>query len=242
MRITWSSLLGILIALTTGCHSADNHTPTATENDTPYHPQITPANFRNSTRIDNPYHPLVPGTIMKYVERDRDETSDDVITVTRDTKVLMGIKCVVVRDVVTQNGRVTEDTDDYFAQDDHGNVWYFGEATKEMSAAGKVNTNGSWQAGVNGALPGLIMPADPRPGQPYRQEYAPREAEDMGQVVARGETVKVPHGTFTDCVKTKEWSQIERGTENKWYAKGVGFVRSQSPTGETSELVSVTKP
>lgn len=237
-RILGPSLLALFLAAA-GCQSTGPRAPSAA--DTPYHPQVTPANFRNSTKIDNLYHPLVPGTVMKYVERDGDETSDDVITVTNDTKVLMGIKCVVVRDTVTKNGRVAEDTYDYFAQDDQGNVWYFGEATRETSPSGKTSTKGSWQAGVNGALPGLIMPADPKPGQPYRQEYAPGEAEDMGQVVARGgETVKVPAGTFTDCVKTREWSKIERGTENKWYAKGVGFVRSQSPSGEISELVSVT--
>jgi hypothetical protein len=239
-RIFYSVLLALLIATTTGCHSAGAHAPSPA--DTPYHPQITPAQFRNSTKIDNPYHPLIPGTVMKYVERDGDETADDVITVTNDTKVLMGIKCVVVRDTVTKHGRAAEDTYDYFAQDDRGNVWYFGEATRETSASGKTSTKGSWEAGIKGALPGLIMPADPKPGQPYRQEYAPGEAEDMGQVVARGETVKVPAGNFDDCVKTREWSKIERGTENKWYAKGVGFVRSQSPGGEVSELVSVTKP
>jgi hypothetical protein len=239
-QILCPSLLALLIATTTGCHSAGAHAPSPA--DSPYHPQITPAQFRNSTKIDNPYHPLIPGTVMKYVERDGDETADDVITVTNDTKVLMGIKCVVVRDTVTKNGRVAEDTYDYFAQDDRGNVWYFGEATRETSASGKTSTKGSWEAGIKGALPGLIMPADPRPGQPYRQEYAPGEAEDMGQVVARGETVKVPAGSYDDCVKTKEWSKIERGTENKWYAKGVGFVRSQSAGGEVSELVSVSKP
>jgi hypothetical protein len=180
--------------------------------------------------------------VLKYVERDGDDTADNVITVTRDTKVIRGVRCVAVRDTVTREGRVAEDTYDYFAQDDRGNVWYFGEATRETSASGKVSTKGSWEAGIRGALPGLIMPADPRPGQPYRQEYAPGEAEDMGQVVARDETVKVPAGTFADCVKTREWSKIERGTENKWYAKGVGFVRSESPEGGVSELVSVTKP
>jgi hypothetical protein len=236
-RILGPSLLALFLAAA-GCQSTGPRAPSAA--DTPYHPQVTPANFRNSTKIDNPYHPLIPGTVMKYVERDGDETSDDVITVTNDTKVLMGIKCVVVRDTVTKNGRVAEDTYDYFAQDDRGNVWYFGEATRETSASGKTSTKGSWEAGIKGALPGLIMPADPKPGQPYRQEYAPGEAEDMGQVVARGETVKVPAGAYDDCVKTREWSKIERGTENKWYAKGVGFVRSQSAGGEVAELVSVS--
>lgn len=232
-----SSVCGLVIALVAGvgCRAMGAR-------DTSYHPQINPANFQNSTKIDNPYHPLVPGTVMKYVERGGGETSENVITVTNDTKVIMGVKCIVVHDTVTTKGRLAEDTYDWFAQDDQGNVWYFGEATKEITVGGKVSTKGSWEGGVKAALPGMIMPADPKPGQPYRQEYAPGEAEDMGQVVAVGETVKVPYGTFTDCVKTKEWSELEAGTENKWYAKGVGFVRSSATGGDVSELVSVTKP
>ena len=152
----------------------------------------------------------------------------------------MGVKCVVVRDAVKLDGVVLEDTFDWYAQDKQGAVWYFGEDTKEFKSGGRVVTEGSWEAGVNGQ-PGIIMPAHPKPGQPYKQEYSPNNAEDMGQVVAVGETVTVPAGTYQDCVKTKEWSMLESGHGYKWFAKGVGFVRSEASSGEVATLMSVSK-
>ena len=205
-----------------------------------YHPHIDPAGFR--TVVDNPYFPLVPGTVFKFIERAGRHTSEDVVTVTRDTKVIMGVTCVVVHDVVREEGAVTEETFDWYAQDRQGSVWYFGEATKEFQAHGKVSTEGSWEAGVDGAQPGMIMPGHPAPGEPYRQEYHAGEAEDMGQVVAVNDSVTVPFGRFTGCVHTKEWSMLEPGTEKKWYAPGVGLVRTESTSREVATLVSVTKP
>jgi hypothetical protein len=90
--------------------------------------------------------------------------------------------------------------------------------------------------------PGIIMPANPAPGPPYRQEYSPGNAEDMGQIVAVGDSVTVPGGSFGGCVRTKDWSLLEAGTERKWYAKGVGVVRTQAADGEVAELISVTRP
>lgn len=204
----------------------------------PYHPAIDPANFTHV--VNNPYFPLVPGTTFTAIEKEGRETRENKVTVTHDTKTLMGVKCVVVHDTVTLDGKLIEDTLDWYAQDKQGAVWYFGEATKEFKSGGRVITDGSWEAGVNGQ-PGIMMPANPKPGQPYRQEYSPNNAEDMGQVVAVGETVTVPHGTFKDCVKTKEWSLLESGHAFKWFAKGVGFVRSESSAGEVATLVSVTR-
>ncbi len=205
-----------------------------------YRPTIDPANFQAA--VDNPYFPLVPGTTFKLVEKKGKRTSENEVTVTHDTKTIMGVTCVVVRDVVRENGVLKEDTYDWYAQDKQGNVWYFGEDTKEFGPRGKVDTEGSWEAGVGKNQPGIIMPGQPSPGAPYRQEYGPGHAEDMGQVVAVGESVTVPYGTFTDCVRTKEWSLLEPGTEKKWYAKGVGVVRTESTTKEVATLVSVTKP
>ena len=209
-----------------------------------YHPTIDPANFTHV--VDNPYFPLVPGTTFTFAEKEGRETRENKVTVTHDTKTIMGVKCVVVHDTVSLDGVLMEDTFDWYAQDKQGTVWYFGEATREFKSGGRaitggrVITDGSWEAGVNGQ-PGIIMPANPKPGRPYRQEYSPNNAEDMGQVVACGESVTVPHGTFKDCVKTKDWSMLESGHEHKWYAKGVGVVRTQSSSGEVSTLISVTK-
>ena len=204
-----------------------------------YKPHIDPAEFQAT--IDNPYLPLVPGTTMKFVEKDGVRVSDNIIEVTHDTKMIAGVKCVVVHDTVLEDGALKEDTYDWYAQAKDGTVWYFGEDTKEYTAGGKVSTEGSWEAGVKGSQPGIIMPAHPTPGEPFRQEYGAGVAEDMGQIAAIGESVTVPAGTYTDVVKTKEWSMLESGSENKWYAKGVGVVREESSAGEVATLISVTK-
>ena len=203
-----------------------------------YHPVIDPSNFSNV--VNNPYFPLVPGTTMIYSEKEGGDLLDRRVTVTHDTKVIMGVKCVVVRDTVSEKGEVQEDTYDWFAQDKQGTVWYFGEATKEFKGGGRISTEGSWEAGVNG-LPGIIMTAHPVPGAPYRQEYSPNVAEDMGQVVAVNEAVTVPFGSFTGCVRTKEWSMLESGTDKRWYAKGIGEIRAESARGEVMSLLSVKK-
>jgi hypothetical protein len=206
-----------------------------------YDPHINPADFPAAAKVDHPHFPLVPGTTMNYTEKGGGETLDGVVTVTHDTKTVMGIPCVVVHDQVLKNGKVKEDTYDWYAQDRSGTVWYMGEDTKEYKPGGQASTMGSWEAGVKGAKPGVIMPADPRPGKPYRQEYSYGTAEDMGQVVAVNETVKVPYGEFTNCVKTKDWSLLEPGHEYKWYAPGVGVVKAQASAGDVEMLVGVMK-
>lgn len=206
--------------------------------ETGYHPAIDPSNF--SHVVNNPYFPLVPGTTTIFEERNGDDVLDRRVTVTHDTKVVMRVKCVVVRDLITIKGEVQEDTYDWFAQDKQGTVWYFGEDTREFKGRGRVSTEGSWEAGVNGQ-PGIIMPAHPAAGAPYREEYSPNVAEDMGQVVAVNESVTVPFGSFTGCVRTKEWSMLESGTEKKWYAKGIGEIRIESARGEVMSLISVKK-
>jgi hypothetical protein len=204
-----------------------------------YRPEIDPANFTHV--ISNPYFPLVPGTTFTFTEKDGRETRENKITVTHETKTIMGVKCVVVHDTVTLDGVLKEDTLDWYAQDRQGAVWYFGEATREFKSGGRVLTAGSWEAGVNGAQPGMVMPARPRVGERYRQEYAANEAEDIGQIAALEETVTVPFGTFNGCVRTREWSMLESGTSKKWYAKGIGLVRAECTSGEVSTLVSVTR-
>jgi hypothetical protein len=205
-----------------------------------YRPRIDSAEFQAA--VDNPYLPLVPGTTLKYVETAGKKTRENLITVTHDTKTIMGVACVVVHDQVFEHGVLKEDTFDWYAQDKQGNVWYFGEDTKEFLSRGRVKTEGSWEAGVDRAQPGIIMPGHPLPGEPYRQEYGPGHAEDMGQVIAVGDSATVPYGAFADCVKTKEWSLLESGHENKWYARGVGVVREESTSHEVATLISVTKP
>jgi hypothetical protein len=201
-----------------------------------YQPRIDPSDFQS--QITNPYFPLVPGTRYEYLETVFGEIFNREITVTAETKKIMGVKCVSVHDVLTAKGEVKEDTYDWYAQDKQGTVWYFGEATIEIKPGRLRTSAGSWEAGVGGALPGVVMPAEAKAGEPYRQEYYPNWAEDMGQIVAVGETVTVPAGTFTNCLRTREWSLLESGTEKRWYAPQIGLVRSEAP-GEVVTLISI---
>jgi hypothetical protein len=208
-----------------------------------YRPVIDPANF--TTGIDNPFSPLVPRTSYKYQGVVAEGQEIDTVEVTKYTKVILGVTCVVVRDTAFVNGALAELTDDYLAQDKQGNVWYFGEDSKEYLNGVVVSTEGSWEAGVNGAQPGIIMEAHPKVGDTYRQEFSKGVAEDMAEVLSTSETVTVPFGTFTNCLMTKEWSPLDKKVvEYKWYAAGVGFIKSTMVQGgtDTSELVKVTGP
>lgn len=205
----------------------------------PYRPVIVAANFTHVVR--NPYFPLVPGTTAIFSEQYGREKRENRVAVTHETKTVMGVKCVVVRDTVTLDGVMKEDARTYFAQDKQGAVWFFGEAAKEFLSFGRVGTVGSWEAGVNGAQPGIVMPARPAVGERFRQEFLANVAEDIGQIAALGEAMTVPFGAFIGCVRIREWSMLESGTSRKWYAKGVGLVRAESTDGEVSTLISVTR-
>lgn len=195
-------------------------------------------NFVSS--VTNPYLPLTPGTIFTFRTDNGIETN--TVEVTHQTKSILGVPTTVVHDRVYSNGTLSEDTFDWYAQDKQGNVWYFGEDTKEI-VNGVVNTEGSWQAGVNGAKAGVIMLADPKIGDSYKQEDAPGVVADMGKVVSLKETAVVPYGTFTPCLETAEWTPLEPGDRSdKFYYKGLGVVLevAHRQGGERVELVSVT--
>ena len=204
-----------------------------------YQPRINAADFQ--TQVDNPWFPLVPGTTYRYVERKGAERTDVVTTVTHETRTIRGVTCVVVHDLATRNGATLEDTYDWYAQDKKGNVWYFGEDTRAYDANGKYSTEGSWEAGVDGAQPGIVMPADAVAGAAYRQEYFAGHAEDMGQIVTLNESVSVPLGVFVETLRTREWSELEAGSDKKWYARGIGFIRSEAEDGDVGELISMSK-
>ena len=199
-------------------------------------PRIDPRDF--TTNIDNPFFPLIPGTTYIYEGSKEVSPVKDEFQVTSRTKVIMGVKCVEIADKVYVDGYLEEDTLDWFAQDKDGNVWYFGEDTKELDPTGNVvSTEGSWEAGVNGALPGILMEAHPRVGDTYQQEYSPGVAEDMATVLSLNKTVKVPLGTFKGCLQTKEFTPLEPDQfEHKFYVSGIGFVRSVLVKGGKEEL------
>jgi hypothetical protein len=203
-----------------------------------YLPIINPVNFVKN--VANPFLPFAPGTKFTYKEKTDEGNEIGEVSVTNDSIIIMGVKCTVVKDILKNDkGDVLESTLDWYAQDKDGNVWYFGEDTKEFVKGKVSSTEGSWKAGVNGAQPGLVLPSKPLLGIPYRQEYLFNEAEDMGKVISTSETVTVPFGTFYNCIMTEEWSPLEPGVvEHKYYASGIGNIKTIMIKGgnEVSEL------
>jgi hypothetical protein len=200
--------------------------------------ELDPADF--TVEIDNPYWPMRPGSRWVY----REGEQRVVVTVTLETKRIMGIEARVVHDVVTENGELVEDTYDWYAQDGDGNVWYLGEDTKEYENGEIKSTAGSWEAGVDGAQPGIVVPADPEVGMKYRQEYLEGEAEDAAEVLSLDERVRVPFGAFEDVLQTKDTTPLEPDlVEHKFYAKGVGPILAKTVSGGSGreELVEFTR-
>ena len=226
----------ILVAL--GACS-DNSTGPATN------PPFDPANFGGA--VTNPFFGLAPGTINYYEGQSEGVAQTDSVEVLSETKTILGVTATVVHDRVYTEGSLTEDTFDWYAQDNDGNVWYLGEDTRELEDGQVVSTEGSWEAGVDGAEAGIIMWADPSAhiGEEYRQEFAEGVAEDLGKVVAVNQSVDVPFGSFTGCVKTEDRSALEPGIlENKFYCPGVGVTSEAGLQGSTdrNELVELIGP
>lgn len=207
-----------------------------------YDPVIDPENFVEV--IDNPYFPLIPGTTFIYEGENEDgELERNEVYVTDDTRVVMGVTTTIVQDRVWEDGELIEETFDWYAQDKDGNVWYFGEDSKEYEDGEYVSSAGSWEAGINDAKPGIVMKMEPAVGDVYRQEYLVGEAEDMGEVISLTETVTVEYGTFENCLVTKEWTPLEPGVEEqKYYAKGVGQLLEEVTLGGSGqlELIEIT--
>jgi hypothetical protein len=237
MRIsrTWSSAVLVLAGACAGGGGGGG----AGDGTTPFPlPPFDAANF--VAGVDNPFMPLVPGTRLSY-EKSTDEGLEEVVVeVLSSTRTILGVVCVEVRDVVSLDGEVVEDTIDWFAQDVDGHVWYFGEDSKTYEGGVLVGTEGSWEAGVAGALPGIVMLADPEVGLTYEQERAPGVAEDRATVRGLSEGVTVPYGAFSGCLRTEDFTPLEPGVvEDKYYAPGVGFVLEVDEDGERLELVDV---
>jgi hypothetical protein len=189
----------------------------------------------------NPYFPLVPGSGTVLRGTSDGERVVDRTVVTDRTKVITGVTTTVVRDVLRSHGALVERTDDWYATDDQGNVWYFGEDTAEYDETGAViSTEGSWEAGVDGAVAGMIMPADPAPTDAFRQEFYRDHAEDQAWIVQRGLVLDLHSGTVHHVVRSFEWTRIEpRVVSAKFYAPGIGIVKELDVAGgdENLELV-----
>ena len=230
------AVLGIVAVLVAGCGKSDSggSQPSAPSG------SVRPSDFVSS--VDNPFYPLKPGTTYTYTGKKDGKPIRDVLSVTHETKKIEGVPCVVLHDKLYSRGKLSESTIDWYTQDRKGNVWYFGENTKELDRSGKVtSTEGTWQAGVNGARPGIFMPADPRVGDSFEQEYYKGHAEDHFRVVGLSASTKVPYGSFRRALLTEEWTPLEPGVlDHKYYARGIGTVKEETVKGgkEVAKLVS----
>jgi hypothetical protein len=209
-----------------------------------YNPSIDPADF--VATVDNRYLPFTPGTALHYegVAEDGKTPQTDDEVVTHQKKRILGVNATIVRDVVSERGKPIERTFDWYAQDKQGNVWYMGEDAREFHHGKFVKAPDSWQGGVNGAQPGIIMPGNPQPGDAYRQEYYPGHALDQARVVGAKGTINVPAGAYKRPLVTVETSALEPGAaEQKFNAPGVGVVKEQVVRGnhERFVLTSVTR-
>ena len=204
-------------------------------------------NFSDPLDIDNQYWPLMPGTTQTYKAETQDGCEIDIFEVTNSTKTILGVATRVVHDTAYEaedcdapmsDWEKVEETDDWYAQDDAGNIWYFGEATEDCEDNVCTPGEGSWEAGVDDAEPGIIMLADPQSGQRYRQEFYEDFAQDWGMVMRTNATVTlkrddaVDPGEWSDCLITKEWNELEPGSiEQKYYCPGVGLVAVDEHSG-----------
>lgn len=241
-QITRLALSFLLLA---GCSTPLNTPSTLTETaGVDYTVNISPEDF--VVAVDNPYFPVLVGA--KYVyEGDSEEGVERIeIIVLPESKIVMGIRATVLHDRVFLNGQLVEDTYDWYAQDKDGNVWYLGEDVKNYENGQLKDTAGSWEAGIDGALPGIIMYANPeeRLGEVYRQEYYKGKAEDMAELLSATESIVVPYGTFENVLQTKDYTPLEPELlEHKYYAKGIGMVKTVNlNTGEEAVLIEFVAP
>ena len=209
-------------------------------------PDFEAAMFTDPTTVDNTYLPLVPGTTYTYEKETEDGLETVVVEVLEETRVVNGVECIVVRDMVSLEDLLIEDTYDWYAQDDEGNVWYMGEEVTNYEYDDddellETNEDGSWEAGVDGALAGIVMWADPVVGESYYQEYWEDEAEDMGMVHSLNVTVELSDDTvYENCLKILDWNSLEPGViEFKYYAPGVGVVKEEEAEDQILELVDM---
>ena len=206
-------------------------------------PVLSPAGF--TSMVDNPYFPLRPGTVLVYETRGGKAPDQDTVTVTRETRVILGVTALAVRTLSYRAGKLAADRRDWYAQDRKGNVWILARDAEEMRDSLVADPAGSWEAGRDSACAGIVMPAIPEVGMEYRQAYRRGAVEDLAEVRSLDAKATVLNDTFTACVETEEWSALERGVrERSVYAPGLGLALRRSATGmgEWTKLVKLIAP
>jgi hypothetical protein len=205
--------------------------------------QSATAAHRFSARVTNPWFPLLPGMRWEYRGVKDGRQMREVVRVKSRVARIDGVPCAVVTDRAYLDGKPAERTTDWYTQDRHGNVWYYGERTAELDRGGHVTSReGSWRSGADGARAGIFMPAQPQVGKAYAQEHYAGHAEDRFRIVGLHASVTVPYGSFPGAaLRTREWTPLEPGVrDGKWYVKGIGVVREAALRGpvEHAELVA----
>jgi hypothetical protein len=221
----------VLLLVAAGCGSSGSHGGSALPR---------PASDYSAT-VDNKWFPLPVGATWVYRGVKDGKRARDVVTVASEVQKIHGVPAAVVHDRLYLDGRLGERTTDWYTQDSDGNVWYFGEDTAELDRNGKVtSTEGTWRTGRDGAVPGIFMPAHPKVGASFRQEFYKGHAEDHFSIQALGVPVRVPYGSWPATMRTREWTPLEPGAiDAKYYVRGIGTVKEQAKNGsERSVLVS----
>jgi hypothetical protein len=216
--------LFLLLATAAGACGGDDDESAATE---PQRRSIDPADY--AAKVDHPLVPLDSVRSTRFKGREGDTKTAVVTRVLERTRLVAGVRVTIVDVREFEDGELVEHTEDYYAQDREGTVWYFGETVDDIEDGKVVGHEGQWYAGRNGAKPGEFMPAEPKVGQRFEQERAPGVAEDRSQVEAVGVHVELAGGRFDDCIKTKDFAPLDKRTELKIYCPGVGLVREQAP-------------
>jgi hypothetical protein len=240
-----AALAAVAAAALTACDSSSDTTASGGGDRLPQGSEavrLDPNDF--TVNITNKYWPMKAGDTWVYEERDENAAvTNDVVTVLDQTDTIDGVETRVIHDLATKDGVPVEDTTDWYAQDSAGNVWYFGEKTQEYENGRPASSEGSWEAGKDGAQPGILLPAEPKAGMRYRQEYLSGEAQDQALVLSTSEQAQTPTGLYKDALLTRDTSPLESEVvELKWYAPGVGPVLTLTPSGEQTREQLVQAP
>ena len=250
----FTKLVALAVALLTlgaaGCGSSGSSKPAAqtpTRSALPqrarvisYHPKIVAARF--TANITNRYFPIARGKTFIYAGTKDGAPERVEMKILHTTRTILGVPCVVISDVVTSNYTLVEKTTDWYSQDSAGNVWYFGEDTKEYKNGVVTSTAGTWEAGVDNAQPGIAMKAAPKPGPAYRQEYRPGIAEDMAKILTTTATRRVPLGKLHNVLQTYDTDPLNPNKlEHKWFAPGVGMIEAIRWGGGHNEHIKLVK-
>jgi hypothetical protein len=239
-RTVFGAVSGLLVAVSAFATALALSGPARSAPSCPKPPKL-PGEFVG--QVTNRYFPLQPGTTLTYKGKLDGKSATDVFTVTDQAKEILGVTTTVVHDQAFIKGELVEDTLDWYAQDAAGNVWYFGEDTKELEDGVVVSTEGSWEAGVDNAIAGIFMPVQPTVGEVFKQEDAKNVAEDCTRIVDLNASVRTQFVSSDEALKTEEYSLLEPDVlDNKYYVKDIGLLREQTIQGgnDTLSLVSVT--